>query len=100
VEGKRGKVFRGLSALLYLVGGISLLAFPIQCTLSLTLFLGFLLAIEGGDGAGGGRCRRWACPLAADRRLAPERHLGDRHHVGHRPSLLGEESAAASASTQ
>jgi membrane protein HdeD len=47
VEGKRGKVFRGLSALLYLVGGISLLAFPIQSTLSLTLFLGFLLAIEG-----------------------------------------------------
>ena len=46
-EGKRGKVFRSLSALLYLVGGISLLAFPIQSTLSLTLFLGFLLAIEG-----------------------------------------------------
>ncbi len=43
----RGKVFRGLSALLYLLGGISLLAFPIQSTLSLTLFLGFLLAIEG-----------------------------------------------------
>ncbi|MBU6354635.1 MAG: DUF308 domain-containing protein, partial [Cyanobacteria bacterium REEB498] len=43
----RGKLFRGLSALLYLLGGISLLAFPIQSTLSLTLFLGFLLAIEG-----------------------------------------------------
>jgi uncharacterized membrane protein HdeD (DUF308 family) len=47
VEGRRGKLFRGLSALLYLLGGISLLAFPIQSTLSLTLFLGFLLAIEG-----------------------------------------------------
>ena len=43
----RGKLFRGLSAVLYLLGGISLLAFPIQSTLSLTLFLGFLLAIEG-----------------------------------------------------
>jgi len=43
----RGKLFRGVSGVLYLVGGISLLAFPIQSTLSLTLFLGFLLAIEG-----------------------------------------------------
>ena len=43
----RGKLFRGLSGGLYLLGGISLLAFPIQSTLSLTLFLGFLLAIEG-----------------------------------------------------
>jgi hypothetical protein len=99
VEGKRGKVFRGLSALLYLVGGISLLAFPIQSTLSLTLFLGFLLAIEGVMELAGGS-RRWAGPLAADRRLAPERHLGDRHHVGYRPGLFGAEPAAASASTQ
>jgi uncharacterized membrane protein HdeD (DUF308 family) len=63
VEGKRGKVFRGLSALLYLVGGISLLAFPIQSTLSLTLFLGFLLAIEGvmelAAAAAGGGPARW-----------------------------------------
>ncbi len=62
-EGKRGKVFRGLSALLYLVGGISLLAFPIQSTLSLTLFLGFLLAIEGvmelAAAAAGGGPARW-----------------------------------------
>lgn len=43
----RGRIFRGLSGALYLVGGISLLAFPIESTLSLTLFLGFLLAIEG-----------------------------------------------------
>ena len=63
VEGKRGKVFRGLSALLYLVGGVSLLAFPIQSTLSLTLFLGFLLAIEGvmelAAAAAGGGPTRW-----------------------------------------
>ena len=89
VEGKRGKVFRGLSNLLYLVGGISLLGFPIQSTLSLTLFLGFLLAIEGvmelaAAAAGGG---------PADRRIAPQRHLGDRQHVGHRPGLLGGEPA-------
>jgi len=46
-EDTRGKIFRGLSGVLYLLGGFSLLAFPIQSTLSLTLFLGFLLAIEG-----------------------------------------------------
>ena len=44
------------------MGGISLLAFPIQSTLSLTLFLGFLLAIEGvmelaAPAAGGGPAR-------------------------------------------
>jgi hypothetical protein len=83
VEGKRSKVFGGLSALLYLVGGISLLAFPIQSTLSLTLFLGFLLAIEG----------VMELAAAADRRMAPERHLGDRHDVRHRPGLLGGEPA-------
>jgi uncharacterized membrane protein HdeD (DUF308 family) len=43
----RGKVFRALSGALYLVGGISLLAFPVQSTISLTLFIGFLLAFEG-----------------------------------------------------
>jgi len=47
VEDRRGKVFRALSAGLYLLGGVGLLAFPIESTLSLTLFLGFLLAIEG-----------------------------------------------------
>jgi uncharacterized membrane protein HdeD (DUF308 family) len=45
------------------VGGISLLAFPIQSTLSLTLFLGFLLAIEGvmelAAAAAGGGPARW-----------------------------------------
>lgn len=43
----RGKIFRGLSGALYILGGISLLAFPIESTLSLTLFLGFLLVFEG-----------------------------------------------------
>jgi uncharacterized membrane protein HdeD (DUF308 family) len=89
-------VFHGLSALLYLVGGISLLAFPIQSTLSLTLFLGFLLAIEGvmelAAAAAGGGPARWL--------VLAEWHLGDRHHVGHRPGLFGGEPAAARASTQ
>jgi uncharacterized membrane protein HdeD (DUF308 family) len=43
----RGRVFRALSGLLYLAGGISLVAFPIASTVSLTLFVGFLLAFEG-----------------------------------------------------
>jgi uncharacterized membrane protein HdeD (DUF308 family) len=46
-EGTQARLFRGLSGVLYLLGGIGLLAFPVQSTLSLTLFLGFLLAIEG-----------------------------------------------------
>jgi len=46
-EDTRAKVFRGLSGLLYVLGGISLLLFPVQSTVSLTLFLGFLLAMEG-----------------------------------------------------
>lgn len=43
----RGRVFRLLSGLLYLVGGIWVLAFPIESEVSLTLFVGFLLAFEG-----------------------------------------------------
>jgi len=61
-EGKR-VISSRLSALLCFVGGISLLAFPIQSTLSLTLFLGFLLAIEGvmelAAAAAGGGPARW-----------------------------------------
>ena len=45
--GLQARLFRGLSGALYLLGGVSLLAFPVESTLSLTLFLGFLLAIEG-----------------------------------------------------
>ncbi|HYP04511.1 MAG TPA: DUF308 domain-containing protein [Cyanobium sp.] len=44
---RRGKVFRALSGILYLLGGLSLLLFPIQSVVSLTLFVGFLLAFEG-----------------------------------------------------
>lgn len=42
-----GKVLRGLSGVLYLLGGLSLLVFPVQSTISLTLFMGLLLAYEG-----------------------------------------------------
>jgi uncharacterized membrane protein HdeD (DUF308 family) len=43
----KGKAFRLLSGLLYLGGGIWVLAFPIESEVSLTLFVGFLLAFEG-----------------------------------------------------
>ena len=42
-----GKVLRGLSGVLYLLGGLSLIVFPVQSTISLTLFIGVLLAFEG-----------------------------------------------------
>lgn len=41
------KVFRLLSGLLYLGGGVWTLAYPVLSELSLTLFLGFLLAFQG-----------------------------------------------------
>jgi uncharacterized membrane protein HdeD (DUF308 family) len=43
----KARLFRGLSGLLYLLGGISCVLFPIQSTVSLTLFLGVLLLVEG-----------------------------------------------------
>lgn len=43
----RSRIFRGLSGALYLIGGFWCLVYPIESTLELTLFLGFLLAIEG-----------------------------------------------------
>lgn len=43
----RGKIFRGLSSVLYIVGGISLVLWPVASEVSLTLFVGFLLAFEG-----------------------------------------------------
>jgi len=43
----RGKIFRGLSGVLYLLGGLWSIAFPIESTISLTLFLGILLVAEG-----------------------------------------------------
>ena len=36
----RGKIFRALSGALYLLGGLSCLVYPIQSTISLTLFVG------------------------------------------------------------
>ncbi len=42
-----GRVFRLLSALLYIAGGIGILAFPLASEVSLTLFLGILLAFQG-----------------------------------------------------
>ncbi len=61
-EETRGKVFRGLSGALYLVGGLSLFFYPVQSVVSLTLFIGFLLAFEGvmelaGAAAGAGPAR-------------------------------------------
>lgn len=41
------RLFRGLAGVLYLAGGFSVLAFPLEGVLSLTLFVGFLLAFEG-----------------------------------------------------
>ena len=43
----KGQIFRLLSGLLYVGGGIWVLAFPIDSEVSLTLFVGFLLAFEG-----------------------------------------------------
>lgn len=43
----RSKVFRGISGVLYVGGGVGLVLFPVASTVSLTLFIGFLLAIEG-----------------------------------------------------
>ncbi|MCP9808856.1 DUF308 domain-containing protein, partial [Cyanobium sp. HWJ4-Hawea] len=43
----KAKLFRLLSGLLYVGGGIWVLAFPIDSEVSLTLFVGFLLAFEG-----------------------------------------------------
>ena len=43
----KGKLFRLLSALLYVGGGIWLLIDPVEGEVSLTLFVGFLLAFQG-----------------------------------------------------
>ena len=43
----RARIFRSLSGALYLLGGIWCVAFPIESTVSLTLVLGVLLAVEG-----------------------------------------------------
>ena len=43
----RSKLFRGLSGALYLLGGLWCIVYPIESTVELTLFLGFLLVFEG-----------------------------------------------------
>lgn len=43
----RSRIFRGLSALLYLAGGLWVLVDPIDSEISLTLFAGLLLTFEG-----------------------------------------------------
>ncbi|MEA5401144.1 DUF308 domain-containing protein [Synechococcus sp. BA-124 BA4] len=43
----RNRVFRGLSGLLYLAGGLWILINPVVSEVSLTLFAGLLLAVEG-----------------------------------------------------
>jgi uncharacterized membrane protein HdeD (DUF308 family) len=43
----RGKIFRVLAGSLYILGGISLVVWPVASEVSLTLFVGFLLAFEG-----------------------------------------------------
>lgn len=43
----RSRLFRGLSALLYLAGGVWVLIDPIDSEVSLTLFAGLLLTFEG-----------------------------------------------------
>lgn len=43
----QSRIFRVLSGLLYLGGGIWILAFPVDSEISLTLFVGFLLAFQG-----------------------------------------------------
>jgi len=58
----RSKVFRAISGVLYVVGGIGLVVFPVASTVSLTLFIGVLLAVEGvmelaGAAAGAGPAR-------------------------------------------
>ncbi|MFM7454340.1 MAG: DUF308 domain-containing protein [Cyanobium sp.] len=43
----KGKLFRLLSGLLYLGGGIWVLVFPIESEVSITIFVGSLLSFEG-----------------------------------------------------
>jgi len=46
-KGTKGKVFRGLSGLFYVVAGIWVVAYPVESEISLTLFAGLLLIVEG-----------------------------------------------------
>ena len=46
-EDTKGKVFRGLSGLFYVVAGLWVVAYPVESEISLTLFVGLLLIFEG-----------------------------------------------------
>ena len=46
-EGTKGKLFRALSGLFYLVAGVWVVAYPVESEVSLTLFVGLLLIFEG-----------------------------------------------------
>ena len=46
-EGTKGKIFRALSGIFYVVAGIWVVAYPIESEISLTLFVGLLLIFEG-----------------------------------------------------
>ncbi len=46
-EDLKAKLFRALSGLLYVAGGLSCLVSPITSTVSLTLFVGAMLAFQG-----------------------------------------------------
>ena len=61
-EGGKGKLFRALSGVFYLVAGLWVVAFPVASEVSLTLFVGLLLLFEGvmelaGAAAGHGQAR-------------------------------------------
>ena len=46
-EDTKGKVFRGLSGLFYVVAGLWVVEYPVESEISLTLFVGLLLIFEG-----------------------------------------------------
>ena len=46
-EGGKGKVFRALSGVFYVVAGLWVVAYPVESEVSLTLFAGLLLLFEG-----------------------------------------------------
>lgn len=46
-EGGKGKLFRALSGIFYLVAGLWVVAYPVESEVSLTLFAGLLLLFEG-----------------------------------------------------
>ena len=46
-EGAKGKAFRALSGVFYLVAGVWVVAYPVESEVSLTLFVGLLLLFEG-----------------------------------------------------